>query len=484
MEAVGLALAVIPLVVQYVDACASFSSEAQTLSAEFSTDLQALKKAQDYFTQNNPVSPDDKALQEGTSKHLDIIINKAKQKLVVILQDGFRSRLTLGLTWIARRSDLRELEKELFNWTRRLGVRAFDLPLHIRTGIPATPCRESSVPPDVKSNDRLREFVHLALQDKEKRAQQMLLQESKELALKITNSRFISDTPLRRDGKQLIFTSRMVSEIMIQDAKAFQDLQLDMGILAAALNCLDPQAGVRLLKVENYFYHEESQQFLFTHHLPYVTESVATLESQLSIDPFPWTETPLNERLMLAHKLAEAVLFLHAADYLHKNITSSSVVAFRKWNESYCLSNAYLMGYDFIRGAESRTTKEGAVKKVDDSRPIWEFAIYQHPERQQGRQSPRYTKVHDVYSLGVVLLELGLWQPLSTVATGLNGSEPSSWGKHLHDVVAKSLKSRVGEGYERLVCWCLSLDGNSGLKETDFVGHVLDPLQEMANTLA
>lgn len=52
-----------------------------------------------------------------------------------------------------------------------------------------------------------------------------------------------------------------------------------------------------------------------------------TLEEMVSGDSFPEVDYPLNERLKLAYKIAKAVFFLHTAGFLHKNITSSSVVA-------------------------------------------------------------------------------------------------------------------------------------------------------------
>jgi hypothetical protein len=39
---------------------------------------------------------------------------------------------------------------------------------------------------------------------------------------------------------------------------------------------------------------------------------------------------------------------------------------------------------------------------------------YQHPEK---RYNPlvRYSRTHDIYSLGVLLLEIGLWKPIAAV---------------------------------------------------------------------
>lgn len=506
MDAFSTALATTTLVVQYVSACADFSSQAKSLAARFEWDLRAMQIIKDHFDQSGQkrkLLPQDEHMLKRTLVYLDGIVIKAQKKLNIIQRKGFLNQVALGASWIARRSDLEDLEVEVFAWTQRFGVHVLDLSLDLRTSI-QTQCNKRCLAPRVvRSNDRLREFAHLVLQDKKARADHMLLQDANKLASRITNSPFIAYTPLWLDRKetgyeepgdhQLIFASRMVSQKVMRDTKAFASLKQDMGILAAALNCLDPAANIRLLKVEYYFYHEQSGQFVFAHHPPHSVESMTSLEKRLSLDPFPKVNTPLDERLKLAYKLAEAVFFLHTADFLHKNITSSCVVVFENLEESdesddsdkpdSDLANAYLMGFDLIRGAETRTTKEGAVKEADDSRSIWEFDIYQHADRQQGVLSPKYVKVYDVYSLGVVLLEIGMWQPLSRIAPDLEKMDPKYWPIRFSDIALRSLKPRAGGKYSRLVSWCLALDGDDGMKETDFIEHVLDPLEEISEAL-
>lgn len=506
MDAFSTALATTTLVVQYVSACASFSSQAQSLTARFEWDLRAMQIIKNYYgcsSQDLNLLPEDETLLQRTWVHLDRIVFRAQKKLRMIQRTSSLRQIVLGASWIARRSDLEDLETELFAWTQRFGVHVLDLSLNFRTSLQTAFTPSCPPPYTVKSNDSLREFSQLSLQDKKVRADDVLLRDASKLASRITNSPFITNTPLRLNHRraghggsgnsQLVFASRMVSEQMQRDTKAFTGLKQDMGILAAALNCLDPAANIRLLKVEYYFYHEESRQFVFAHHPPRPVESMTSLEKRLSFDPFPEVRISLDQRLQLAYKLAEAVFFLHTADFLHKNITSSSVVVFENLECSddsedlvgshSDLANAYLMGFDLIRGAETRTTKEGAVKEADDVRSIWEFDVYQHADRQQGKMAPRYTKVYDVYSLGVVLLEVGMWQPLSEIAPDLGKTEPRYWPTKLSEISTTSLKLRTGEKYSRLVSWCLAVSGDDGMKETDFIEHVLDPLEEIANAL-
>jgi serine/threonine protein kinase len=262
----------------------------------------------------------------------------------------------------------------------------------------------------------------------------------------------------------------------------------EMGELAAALNCLDPTADVRLLKVDYYFYHADGHQFLFAQKPPYPTSSMMTLEEMIRGDPFPKVESPLDERLKLAYKIAEAVFFLHTAGFLHKNITSSSIIAIRRLHPSPGevvpdVDDSYLMGFDLIRGSEARTTREGAVKESEEPRSVWDFDVFQHPDRLQGASSPRYIKTYDVYSLGVLLLEVGFWEPLRTIAENLTRDDPAGWARELSELVPQ-LGARAGERYQSLVAWCLDLNGDHVVKDAEFVQEVLDPLEEIVNALS
>ena len=165
-----------------------------------------------------------------------------------------------------------------------------------------------------------------------------------------------------------------------------------------------------------------------------------TLEEMISGDPFPIVESPLDERLKLAHKIAEAVFFPHTAGFLHKNITSSSVVAVRRLHPTPGevmpdIDDLYLMGFDLIRGSKVITTKEGTTKESKDPRPVWDFDVFQHPNRLQGESSPRYIKTYDVYSLGVLLLEVGFWEPPRKIARNLTLDYPTRWEKELSEIV-------------------------------------------------
>lgn len=110
----------------------------------------------------------------------------------------------------------------------------------------------------------------------------------------------------------------------------------------------------------------------------------------------------LSERLKIAQQLARAVSYVHILDFVHKNIRPESVLAFGQTDKS--LGSLYLVGFEMFRREGGETRLRG-----DSS---WKKNIYRHPERQGEAPERKHLMQHDIYSLGVCLLEIGLWRPI------------------------------------------------------------------------
>ncbi|KAI1497421.1 hypothetical protein F5X99DRAFT_396850 [Biscogniauxia marginata] len=488
------------LVIKFLAACSEFSSDAKSLKARFEWDLQALKEAQERFAEgwvcenDQDLAPEDEDLLGRTSEYLNRLVTKVHKNLRKIEHRGWLQHTVNMATWIARRSQIQEMEREIHEWTERLHLRVLSLPRDVRVSISAAYSKSNHTHQStvLRSGCRLQEFLTLSLAAKLLRAREMMLRTPEELISKIREMGDISSLPFHDDDKQIIFSSREVSPKISPGTPGFETLVSDMGKLAAALNCLDPSTDVRILKVNYYFYHPDARQFFFAQVPPHHVDSMMTLQEFIKYDSFPGIETALNERIKVAYKLAEAVFFLHTAGFCHKNITSRSIVILRKYN-TQCgatvppstTDEAYLMGFDLIRGADAVTYKENALSRGKSQLPtdIWDFDIFQHPARLQADNITRYNKAHDVYSLGVVLLELGFWQPLSEVAGRIDRGNPTSWAQELF-WIAPNIRQRVGERYQRVVQWCLSLPGDRNIKHVEFMQKILDPLEEIMSALA
>lgn len=109
---------------------------------------------------------------------------------------------------------------------------------------------------------------------------------------------------------------------------------------------------------------------------------------------------PLNERMRLAVSLARSVVFLHASKIVHKNISPENIIMLNSGPDA--LGDPFLVGFERFRFDERRTNKIG------DNR--WEKNLYRHPQRQGLHPEEVYTMRHDIYSVGVCLLEIGMWR--------------------------------------------------------------------------
>lgn len=176
----------------------------------------------------------------------------------------------------------------------------------------------------------------------------------------------------------------------------------------------------------------------------------------------------LTETLDFARQLARAVSFVHACDFVHKNIRPETIVLFPGKDKS--LGSAYLLGFDSFRSINFHTLLRGDT--------AWERNLYRHPTRQGLHAQDKYSMQHDVYSLGVCLLEIGLWasfveygedgetgvkSPSEVLGLKLDGfgqealdAKVSLVKDHLVALAKSKLPTRVGDKYTAVVITCLT----------------------------
>lgn len=170
----------------------------------------------------------------------------------------------------------------------------------------------------------------------------------------------------------------------------------------------------------------------------------------------------LTERFQLAKQLAKSISYVHTLGFVHKNVRPETVLGFQT-NDS-AIGLFFLVGFERMRIADGRTRRSG------DS--AWERNLYRHPQRQGLHPEDIYTMQHDIYSLGVCLLEVGLWEsflsyedgataPLPSPALGIpldsvEFRKPVLMKDHLIALAKRDLPKRMGERYEQVVVNCLT----------------------------
>ena len=145
-------------------------------------------------------------------------------------------------------------------------------------------------------------------------------------------------------------------------------------------------------------------------------EVVESLRQQLL--GIPAADVQPGERIRVARELAKSVGYVQGFGFVHKGIRPESVLSFRTTPGSEGRRHTCLVGFDDFRAAN------GVTRKIGDD--LWETNLYRHPERQGHLPAEKYSMRHDIYSLGVCLLEVGLWESFVQYETREEGTEEPS----------------------------------------------------------
>lgn len=129
----------------------------------------------------------------------------------------------------------------------------------------------------------------------------------------------------------------------------------------------------------------------------------------------------MDERFQLASVLANALYEMHCTGWLHRNISSKSIFFLPTRNSiGLDLGKPYMAGFETAR----------AFSAFGSLKFFWDFeaASIHHPgyllhkkwvtgEAESGNTGDQlfYMPKHDYYSMGLVLLEIGMWQTLDSI---------------------------------------------------------------------
>jgi serine/threonine protein kinase len=173
---------------------------------------------------------------------------------------------------------------------------------------------------------------------------------------------------------------------------------------------------------------------------------------------------------------------------VHKGIKPENILvmtnpgALPKNDFPYVLGWPFLVGFERSRPASAHSGKFGEVRLAD--------SLYQHPSRWGVVAEEAFTMQHDIYSLGVVLLEIGLWQPLvwynkmlerheyshlfSDVFQARDADVNITRSQHALTVkrrlldLAQQLPPTMGETYADVVIACLNILESGTARKVDF----------------
>lgn len=221
----------------------------------------------------------------------------------------------------------------------------------------------------------------------------------------------------------------------------------------------------RPLRLAGWFEDPRRSRYVFVYELPNPTMAASLNTKPHSLlsflqhgaDTDSSNMPSLEDRFRLAFNLASGMLHLHAKGLTHRNMNSNNILFF---------SDDYL-----AKSPEQKSWKIGLIRRPfvtsfdqcdeDALTPHQEphiSCIYRHPRTERGQRSS-YKSTYDIYSLGLILLEIGLWMPISKLWKTKYAR--SDFKSRLQTIYVRKLAGKCGSAYMRVVDYCLrAADGD------------------------
>jgi hypothetical protein len=177
----------------------------------------------------------------------------------------------------------------------------------------------------------------------------------------------------------------------------------------------------------------------------------------------------VTDRVKLAHAISNCLLYLHAVNWLHKGLRSHNIIFFQTTGGQIDYAKPYLSGFDFSRPARA---DEMTDIPSDDAA----YNLYRHPLAQSTNpeERERFKRSFDIYSLGVLLVEIAHWATVEKVLgidTNSARGRPSIALKVREKLLVEEqiadLGACMGAVYETAARKCIEGGKELGLSEGD-----------------
>lgn len=167
------------------------------------------------------------------------------------------------------------------------------------------------------------------------------------------------------------------------------------------------------------------------------------------------TTPPLEDRFRLAYTLALTFSKIHGDNIVHKDVNSSNILVFRKDRPAHQSRNNRALDYA-LRSPVICSFDLFSEYDIEPAPPMSSPNIYRHPEDPKftGIKSGEYGPQFDLYSLGLILLEIGLWTPLSDLWKAKYTL--MDFKLRLDEIYIRRLASKCGTTYMQVVRDCFS----------------------------
>ncbi|KAF4944852.1 hypothetical protein FGADI_12395 [Fusarium gaditjirri] len=171
----------------------------------------------------------------------------------------------------------------------------------------------------------------------------------------------------------------------------------------------------------------------------------------------------LGDRFALASALAIAFSRFHSAGWLHKGFRTDNIKFFAKNDDQTTFTDVtspFITGFQYSRPTDAQSLSSGPLDGEG-------LEYYYHPSIDKG-----FTKRTDLYSLGVVLYEIGYWGLIEDIAKKRGcPNDRRGWYKFVVGKLLPDLGWRMGETYQsvvRTLLECRVVEGDSNEDEKEF----------------
>jgi hypothetical protein len=490
MDVFNTAATCCEIIWQILEASAAFSKESQSLAIRFKYDARILRHFCDYFEHarglGTELNPQDAQLLQESILYLGPLLKRVELCKTKLEAQGRWAREFTRLTWVLRRNEMHDLEKELHEWTRRLDLKLVALPERARSVMFLGDAQERMTP-NVAVKARIERFAAKAAAAKKAVWEPLLVAPSQ---VQYTGYQTPNFSLGQFDGLPTILEFRL--HLGPAESYVLDDTTAELGELVAALNYLDSSV-TGLLRCLGYFYDPVPlPRFGLIYQLPIGSHGdFIPFKTLLSARDCEGRRSKLryslNQRLEFARKLATAVFFVHSLGWVHKAIRSQNILLFgrtsyreRQSEKSasvhWSLESPALVGFEIARTSEGDTDPgRRCITALD-------VGAYIHPDLQPPLSHVRHTMGHDVYSVGVVLLELGIWSSIDTRPELRADMTPEEIGQTLR-ALARETELLMGRRYRQTVEWCLSQGQMGDAGSVKIISEVLEKLEDLAESV-
>ncbi|KAF2200241.1 hypothetical protein GQ43DRAFT_481766 [Delitschia confertaspora ATCC 74209] len=289
--------------------------------------------------------------------------------------------------------------------------------------------------------------------------------------LKTTHS---STNPWKTEGSKCIETPVLVEYATFDSAYRFTGVSPPLDRLHSLLSILvrlsNEQSFHGTLPCLGYFEDPKQPRFGLVFGLPSFVYSPSEPQKQLeelrpvtllsvlqtgskSLHNSNSATPPLEDRFRLAFTLARTFSKLHGEQFLHKDVNSSNILVFRKKRPQRPSGNRTALQFA-LRSPVICSFDLFSEFDIEPPHTMSSPNIYRHPQDPKFTvdKSDEYGPQFDLYGLGLILLEIGLWVPLSDMYKSKYSL--AEFKQRVEDVYIRRLASKCGTSYMQVVRDC------------------------------